>query len=409
MIKRNIKEKIIKSLKNYPITLVTGMRQIGKSTICFDIAKELGFSYISLDDLNIRQEAINDPFFFLKKHKYPLIIDEIQYAPILFEVIESIVNKERLNSDNPNGLYLFTGSQSFSLMKGITQSLAGRVNIIKMYPLSYQEIKGYDFKAISYNIEDYFDVVRDGNVDEIFKLIIKGFYPELYKNNDLSHVEYYSSYVQTYINRDVYDFLNIKDKNLFQKFMQYIASLTGCELNYDSISKNLGISVITVKEWISVLQASDIIYLLNPYYDTSITKRIIKRPKLYFTDTGLACYLVKFNDYKTLANSYFAGAFFETFAVNEIIKGLENNNRLVEELFYYRDSNQNEIDIVILENATLHLIEIKLGSSFNKSHIKAFSQLINSKYTIKTSYIICMSDNIYKIDNDIFTLPIYFL
>ncbi len=409
MLKRNIKNSIIKSLGNYPVTLVVGARQIGKSTLCYQLSKELDYDYVSLDDLNLRKEAIEDPMFFLSKYSKTLIIDEIQYAPILFEAIESIVNKKRLESVNPNGLYLLTGSQSFHLMKGVTQSLAGRVNVLKMSPLSYQEVKGYEFKALSYDINDYFNVSNKENVKNIFNYIVKGFYPELYKNENLNPTQFYSMYVETYINRDVSEFLNVKDKLKFHQFMQYIASLTGCELNKENISNSLSISITTVNEWLSVLEASNIIYFLQPYNDSSIKKRIVKRPKLYFNDTGLACYLAKFNDSETLLNSYFSGAFFETFVINEIKKGLENNERLIEELYYYRDSNQNKIDLIILENAKLHLIEIKSGMMFNKTHIKSFSQLKSTQYNIDTSYIICMSENVYKVDENIYALPIFFI
>ncbi len=409
MYKRNIKTSILNSLKNYPVTLVCGARQIGKSTLCYEIARELGFDYVSLDDLNVRKEAINDPIFFLSKYDKTLIIDEIQYAPILFEVIESIVNKKRLEIHNPNGLYLLTGSQSFHLMKGVSQSLAGRVNVLKMNPLSYQEINNLKFKPLSYNVGEYLKCTNNDNINNIFRMIVKGFYPELHKNISLNPTQFYSMYVETYINRDVSEFLNIKNKLKFHRFMQYIASLTGCELNKDNISMTLEISKNTVNEWLSVLEASNIIYFLQPYNDTSIKKRIVKSPKLYFNDTGLACYLAKFNDSNTLMNSYFSGAFFETFVMNEIKKGFDNNERMIEELYYYRDSNQNEIDLVILENANLHLIEIKSGMMFDKKHVKSFSQLYSSQYKIGTSYIVCMSDNVYKIDDNIYTLPIFFI
>ncbi len=406
MIERTIKEVLIENIKSYPVTLVTGARQVGKSTLCYELKKELNYNYVSLDDMDERQLANDDPKFFLAKHKSPLIIDEVQKAPILFEYIESIVNKKRLEDDDANGMYVLTGSQKYKLMKNVTESLAGRVGIINMSPLSFNEIikrKEIPFEVNISKNENYSSY--EMTIDNLFEQITKGFYPELYRNPKLDKDSFYSNYVSTYIDRDVSEIIDLKNKLTFHKLMQLLASLTGEELVYDNIAKQIGIDKKTIINWISVLESSNIIYLLQPYFENSLTKRIIKRPKLYFRDTGLACYLAKLSDFKNLAVSHFSGHFVETYVINEIIKTYENTNTHAE-FYYYRDNEQNEIDLIIQRKGELSFIEIKSGMNFSKNDVKAFKKFAKSKYKIGESAIICLIDSIYKIDENVYVLPI---
>ena len=352
MIERTIEKEVIKSIKNRPVVLITGARQVGKSTLCFKLKRELGFNYVSLDDLRLREQAKSDPELFLETHKWPLIIDEVQNAPGLFDAIS-------------------------------------------------------DEKVFSYNIlelaqrSNYFDY----NSDILFEYITRGMYPELYANKELDTEFFYSSYLSTYIERDVSKIINIRDKLKFQYFMQLLASMTGQELVYETIARSVGVTIETIKSWISVLLAGDIIYLLKPYNELSFVKRIVKRPKLYFCDTGLACYLANLSNPESLKNSIFKGRFVETFIVNELKKSFRNNNKR-ENFFYYRDNNQNEIDLIILENAALHLIECKSGIKFTKSDIKSFKQLNSSSYQVGTSFVICNTSSVYKIDENVYAIPI---
>lgn len=406
MIKRTIKDVLINNINSYPVTLVTGARQIGKSTLCYELSKEYGFNYVSLDDLDNRSEAINDPKFFLEKHKYPLIIDEIQYAPVLFEYIEAIVNKKRLENGDANGMYVLTGSQKFKLMKNVTESMAGRVSVINMSPFSYNEVISRNEIPFKVDLSIAFQRSEEKiSSKKLFELITKGFYPELYRNPKLNVNTFYSNYVSTYIDKDVTDIVEVKNKLLFHKLMQLLASLTGEELIYDNLAKQIGVDKKTIVNWISVLEASNIIYLLQPYFEFSLSKRVIKRPKIYFRDTGLACYLAKLQDAKSLEVSHFAGHFVETYVINEIIKSYENTETYAE-FYYYRDSNQNEIDLIIQLNGKLTLVEIKLGMNFNNSDIKGFKVLENSKYTIDKSCIICLNESIYKINDNVYVIPI---
>ena len=407
MINRTIKKEVLKSLKFKPITLITGARQVGKTTLCMEIMKESGFNYVSLDDFRLRKQAIDDPELFLAEHKWPLIIDEVQYAPRLFDVIESIVNKQQFETGNNAGMYILTGSQTYELMKGVTQSMAGRVSIIRMPPLSVREIHNFEDEKFSFDINEISGRTKNYKieVDDLYKLIVRGMYPELYKSKDEDSTTFYSNYVSSYIERDVSTTINLKDKLKFQNFMEILASLTGEELVYDNIAKLVQVDSETIKNWLSILLAGDIIYLLRPYNEISVIKRIVRRPKIYFNDTGLACYLARITNDQILSHSFFKGRFVETYIVNELRKSYKNNG-IVENFYYYRDKNQNEIDLVILDGGVLHLIECKSGYDYSKKDVKSFAKLSDSNYELGNSFVICNTSSIYTIDDKIYAIPI---
>ena len=389
------------------MTLVTGARQVGKSTLCYEMKKEYGFHYVSLDDLRERDQAIRDPELFLQLHPCPLIIDEIQYAPKLFDVIEATVNREKLEKGENSGMFILTGSQAYELMHGVSQSMAGRVAIVRMSPLSTREI--YGCSEQKFEIDPSVSSLRSKDftlgVRGLFSLIVRGMYPELHANPHLDSASFYSNYVNTYLERDVSQIIRLNKKLQFQNFMEALASLTGEELVYDTLAKAVGVSVNTIKSWISVLVAGDIIYLLQPYNELSITKRIVKRPKIYFNDTGLACYLARLNNEDVLMNSIFKGRYVETYIVNEIRKSFRNNG-LQDRFFFYRDNNQNEIDLILLRDGELNLIECKAGKNISKAAVKSFSQLKGSKYDQKGGCVICLTDDPVRIEAGIYAYPI---
>ena len=367
----------------------------------------MGFSYVSLDSSREREMAKKDPELFLQMHPWPLIIDEVQRAPELFNVIEEVVNNEKRKKINNYGMFILTGSQMYKFMKGVTESLAGRVSIIHMMPLSRNEIINRDEPIFNFDILNIQKRASENPLSmiELFNNIVKGFYPELF-SNDMLHVQkFYSDYVETYIERDVSEMLNVRDKFQFRRFMELIASLTGEELIYDNIAKIIGIDKKTVMSWLSVLIAGDIVYLLEPYNEISISKRIIKRPKLYFTDTGLACYLARLNSGEILGASAFSGRFVETYIINEIKKSYVNNG-IEPNFYYYRDSDMNEIDLVIIQDGKLNRIECKSGIKFNNNAVKGFKQLDKTNYQIGFKVIICNTDTVYPLDDNVYVLPL---
>ena len=408
MITRTIKDAVLKAIKNKPVVLITGARQVGKSTLCGEIKKEYSYDYVSLDNLRERETAIKDPELFLSLHKAPLIIDEVQYAPQLLDVIESIVNKVKIEGGDNKGMYILTGSQIYSLMENVSESLAGRVSIVEMSPFSLREIKGLEEVPFTINpsINQRRSVENKLTANDLYKLIVKGFYPELYDNPEIETDTFYSDYVRTYIERDVSQIINLNDKLKFQRFMEVLASLTGEEFVGNSLAKSIGVSLPTIESWLSVLVAGNIVYLLEPYNENSTFKRVVKRPKLFFVDTGLACYLARLNNEEVLKNSIFSGRFVETLIVNEIIKSYKNHNKKAG-FFYYRDADQKEIDLVMLDGGTLHFIECKSGISYTKKDVSAFYTLKkNTAYNVGASGIVCSTEAIYSIDDGIYVIPV---
>ena len=407
MINRTIYKEIIDTIKNKAVTVITGARQVGKTTLCSLIETEFGFNYVSLADPIIRNSAKSDPSEFLSLNPFPLIIDEIQKAPELFEYLEGIVDKE-IKKGNKKGLYVLTGSQAYKLMKGVTESMSGRVGLISMSPLSLSEITNKEELPFEVDIQRIKNRTKDYLIDtnKMYEYIVRGFYPELYDNTNLKTSIFYADYVETYLERDVSDFINLKDKQKFLNLMSVLASLTGQELIYDNLSKIIGVDVKTIQSWISVLIAGNIIYLLYPYNEESMVKQVTKRPKIYYEDTGLACYLSRVTTPDTLKASYLKGHMVETFIVNEIIKSYKNNRYDKETSFYYyRNSNQEEIDLIIVRDGKISLIECKSGEEFNSKDVSSFDNLSKTRLEMTNNAIICTTKNIYSIGKGIYVIP----
>lgn len=409
MIKRSIENIIDDTIKHYPITLLTGPRQIGKSTLLYNAFIAKGFSYVSLDDSLELAAAISDPVTFLSLHPHPLIIDEVQKAPTLFIEIEKIVNESRLIKGNKasNGMFILSGSQRQKLLDESKESLSGRVAILDMSNLSLSEIYNRDNKPFKVDISNNASRIKDFYIDEenAFKYIVRGFFPVLYDDLEMKSQLFYSSYLTTYLERDLKDMIFINDEIKFINFMKILASNTGQELIYDNYSKQVGVATNTIKSWVSVLVKTGIIYLVEPYNEQSIVKRVVRRPKMYFFDTGLAAYLCGIDSASTLQKSFLKGRFFETFIFNEIRKSYMNEG-IMQELYYYRDNDQNEVDLILLNNGSLSCVEIKTGQTFNASQTKAFKKLQNTKYEKGKNAIICTIDKISIINDRTIILPI---
>ena len=410
-IKRLLEKDIVENSKSFPVILVCGPRQVGKTTILEKLSNDK-VNYVSLDDPLERKSAIEDPALFLENHKPPLIIDEIQYATELLPYIKMKVDQARLEalkSDVPStGLYYLTGSQMFTMMKNVSESLAGRVGIIDMYGLSYSEIIGKD--------QDYFlptfkrckerEQYPRPETLEVFEKIIRGSFPALYQNENISTERFYNGYLRTYLERDIRNLITIKEETKFLTFMSAVAARTGQELNYDNLARDAEIDNKTSKSWLSYLQTSGLIFLLQPYSNNPTT-RAIKTPKMYFTDTGLACYLAGYSDAKTLEKSAINGNIFETYVVMEIVKSFVNDNkdpRLY--LNFYRDSNQVEIDLIITMNNIVYPIEIKKSKNPDKNMIKNFNILNKGEKENGEGGVICMVDKIISLDNKNIAIPI---
>ena len=407
MIGRTIYKEIEKAIKCRPVTLITGARQVGKTSLAVLFKEKYNFNYVSLDSYKERELAKNDPIMFLNVHPWPLIIDEIQYAPELFDALEEVVNKEKLKNGNNYGMYILTGSQMYKLMKGVTESMAGRISIIHMLPLSRNEVLSRDEPVFNF---DYINIQKRAGENplkplNLFNNIVKGSYPELFSNPNLEVEKFYSDYVESYVERDVSEIINIRNKLPFRNFLGLIASLTGEEIVYDNVAKIIGVDKKTIMSWISILLAGDIVYLLEPYNEISIAKRIVKRPKIYFNDTGLACYLAGITSGEILRNSIYCGRFVETYIINELRKTFVNNG-IEPRFYYYRDNNQNEIDLIIIHEGKLHRIECKSGMTFNLSAVKGFKQLNKTQYQIGEKAIICNTDSLYSLGEKVYVLPL---
>jgi len=385
-IKRDIESSIRKLSSFFPVLLVTGPRQVGKTTVLKNCA-EPGRSFVSLDTLEIRELAQNDPALFLQRYKTPLIIDEIQYAPQLFSYI-----KAAADTDNIPGMFWLTGSQQFLLMKDVTESLAGRAGILNLQGFSYDE--KFQKKSFPFIPDRTFisrkenDCIGDG-INAVYKQIWKGSYPRLYTAADEFWEAFYSSYVQTYIERDVRSLTKIGSETDFLKFMKASAARIGNLLDYADMAKDIGVSQPTVKAWISILNASGIVYLLQPY-STNLTNRIVKTPKLYFMDTGLAAYLCGWKTPEVLETGAMNGAFFEDFVITEILKSFIHNGKAAS-LYFYRDKEKKEIDLLIDENGMLYPVEIKKTAAPSKADISDFSVLDKLRISRGPGAVICMA------------------
>ena len=404
-IKRNIEITIEKAAKMFPAVLVTGARQVGKTTVLKHNIKDI--PYLTLDDPIILQSALEEPGSFFKTMPPPVIIDEIQYAPNLFTYIKMIAD-----DSGKKGQFYLTGSQQFMMMKNVSESLAGRIGIINLLGLSLREIKGVGFNEAFVPTMDYIDkrrpTVQELNYKEIWEYIHKGFMPAMHAEVPDWQM-FYASYTKTYIERDVRDLTQVGDELKFIKFMTAVASRTSQMLNLTSVANEVGISVPTADRWLSVLISSNIVYLLKPYYN-NIMKRAVKTPKLYFLDTGLAAYLTKWNSPDVIEAGAMSGAFFETFVVAEILKSYYNAGVLEPSIYYYRDKDAKEIDIIIEESGTLYPVEIKKTSNPGKKHIENFSVLEQAKnINVGTGCVICMYENVININEKNISMPVTWL
>lgn len=416
-IHRSIEEKLKKSAGTYKAVLVTGPRQVGKSTLLKKVFE--GRKYVSLDDPFLEQQARENGSMFMMLNQPPVTFDEIQRAPELFRYI-----KIKCDDSEETGLFCLSGSQQFKLMKNVSETLSGRISIIELAGLSLREIQGDPFNQRFLPTMEYI-LERQKTVrapENIWEIIHRGSYPAL-QNSELEWSAFYADYVRTYIERDVRELSAVQDLNAFQRFMIAVAARTGEILNYSNIADEVGKDVTTIKNWISILEASGIIYLLEPY-SSAVLKRAIKSSKLYFRDTGLACYLTRWLTPDALAYGAMNGPMFETFVISEILKSFSNAG-LDYRYFvsYYRGKDkkkvnrngemvelEGEIDFIIEENGVLYPIEIKKNASVTADMTSAF-QILDTISEKKRGMgaVICMCPQPGALRENVLQIPAWYI
>lgn len=370
---RHIEAVVKRIAKRKPVLVLTGARQVGKTTMIKETFGDI--TYTTMNRPLVRQSAAENPSLFFEVNKPPVIVDEIQKAAELFDYIKDIVDE-----DKAKGQFYLTGSQSMKLMKNVGDSLAGRAGIIKLLGLSMRELDGISYCEPFAPTQAHMSTLAQhcGGLDyaEIVKRIHTGFFPELHEvEGDLKDwADFYSSYFQTYIEKDIKDVLKIQDESAFIKFVKSVASRTGEVLNYTTIAEICGKDVNTVKAWLSVLESSGLVYLLKPYAN-NLNKRLTKSPKLYFLDTGLACWLLGWNTPEQLVNGAMWGHIFESFVVTEVLKSYYNDGIVEAPLYFYRDKDKNEIDLLVVNGDVIHPVEIKTTSDPTRAMVKAFRYL----------------------------------
>jgi predicted AAA+ superfamily ATPase len=384
----------------FPVLLVTGARQVGKTTFLRHMA-EPGRAYITLDDPLVLDLAKRDPALFFQRYQPPLLIDEIQYAPELLPYI-----KMQADSAKRPNLFWLTGSQHFHVMKGVSESLAGRVAVLRLLGLSRREIIGQS-QAGPF-LPTASDILERGDdalgLSDLYSLIWRGSYPAVVVDKDMDRNLFYGSYVQTYIQRDVRDLANVGDEMAFLRFLRATAARTGQLLRVAELARDADISPNTAKSWLSILQASGIVYLLEPYH-TNLTKRLVKAPKLYFLDTGLCSYLTEWSSPETLEAGAMSSAILETWVISELLKSYWHNG-LQPPFYYYRDADQREIDLLIVRDGTVYPIEIKKTASPRPTDIATFSTLRRLDLPVGPGCLICLVQQVLPLTESVTAAPV---
>ncbi|MDC7289043.1 ATP-binding protein [Blautia schinkii] len=421
-IKRAAEGTILRISKMFPVLLVTGPRQVGKTTLLQKLAeneKESGIErkYVTLDDPDVRYLAKNDPALFLQRYSPPVLIDEIQYATELLPYIKMSVDRSKRKGD-----FWLTGSQVFRLMNNVSESLAGRVGIVNLLGLSDAEIyrtPSEPYFTESSHLMQRLSVTKPRGLNEIYQRIFKGSMPELYADESVDWETYYRSYVDTYLQRDIRDLTQVADAMQFYNFMTIVAAHTSKPVVYEELAGTAGISAPTAKKWLSILVSSHIIALIQPYHNNAL-KRVVKMPLLHFLDTGLAAYLMRWGNPEALERGAMSGAIFESYVFSEIYKSYLNAGK-EPPIFYYRDKDQKEIDLLLYQNGVLSPIEIKKAASPGKTAVKnfrvletlskpeAFGGLDSLKVEIGTGSVICMANDLLPVDEKNWYVPVWLI
>lgn len=392
---RTLERKFLHMSSFFKAVLVTGARQVGKTTMLRHLASEQNRTYVSMDNTMARILAKSDPVLFFQTYKPPVIIDEIQKAPELFEQIKIICDESE-----ERGLFWLTGSQQYGMMKNIRETLAGRIGILELYSLSKNEVEGRVFpNELDFSLsclQERQSLVKKNDIIDVFDYIWRGGMPEVLRADEEQRQEYYNSYIETYLMRDVAEEGKITDTIRFRKFMNACAALAAEQVNYKNLAEAAEISQPTAKEWLRLLQGLGIVYLLKPYANNEL-KRLTKMPKLYFCDTGLCAYLSMWLTRDTLMNGAVNGHYFENYVVVELLKNYAYASSKVN-LTYYRDSNAKEIDLFVEKDGVIHPLEIKKSANPDRREVKKYELLDKANLKRGSGGIICMCEEVIPID-----------
>lgn len=404
-IARNLEKVVLEVTKEYPVVLVTGPRQVGKTTMLQKLMEGTDRNYVSLDDLNERNLAKTDPEMFLQLHKPPILIDEVQYAPELFVYIKIHVDKYHNAGD-----FWLTGSQVFKRMSGIQESLAGRVAVLSLTSLSQAEICGGEMQPFTLDIEKLSARRKERTAADtgvIFDRIFRGSMPAIVSEKNSNSQIFYSSYLTTYIERDVREVSDVIDSLTFLHFITAVAARCGQILNIAEIARDADINQKQAKNWLGVLETLGLIFYLHPY-SNNMLKRLVKTPKLYFYDTGLVCYLTKWSSAETLQSGAMNGAILENYVVAEIRKTYLNCGK-DPYMYYYRDKDAREIDIILEHDGVLNPIEIKKSANPGSELIKVFKLLDKSSAKRSKGAVVCMKPELSAIDRENYIIPVWMI
>lgn len=394
-ITRELERKFMQMDSFFKVVLVTGARQVGKTTMLRHLAEGTNRTYVTLDDLMARELAQTDPVLFFQTYKPPVLIDEVQHAPQLFERI-------KLMSDNTEetGQFWLTGSQQYSMMKHVRETLAGRIGILNLYSLSQREKKGVLFdKPLDFSFESLLERQKKlppNDITDVFEHIWRGGMPQVQTADEEMRQEYFSSYIDTYLMRDVAEAGGITDSAKFMKLLRTCAALTAEQVNYSTLAVAADISEPTAKDWVRILEGLGIVYLLQPYSHNEL-KRLVKTPKLYFCDTGLCAYLSMWLTRDTLMNGAASGHYYENYVVTELLKNY-SYGKAKANLCYYRDSNAKEIDVFVEMNGSVHPLEIKKSASPDRKEVKKYEILDKASIPRGSGGIVCMCEKAVPID-----------
>lgn len=404
-ISRNLEKVVQEVNREYPVILVTGPRQVGKTTMLKKLMEGTERNYVSLDDINERNLAKSDPELFLQIHKPPLLIDEVQYAPELFTYIKISVDKNCKPGD-----FWLTGSQAFKLMRGIQESLAGRVAVLSLTSLSQAELNDSDMKPFTVDFDSLSARRKErkaSDASDIYARIFRGSMPAIVSGKNSNNHIFYNSYLSTYIEKDVNYISNNIDTLKFLRFITSVAARCGQLLNVADIARDADINQKQTKDWLGILETLGIIFYLRPY-SNNLLKRLIKTPKIYFYDTGLICFLTKWSSAETLENGAMNGAILENYVVSEIVKTYLNSGK-EPFIYYYRDKDSKEIDVILEHDGVLNPIEIKKSSNPGPELVKVFGILDKSSTPRSKGAILCLKPELSAIDRENYIVPIWMI